>query len=62
MNLVFFKDAISHVWRVSRILNQRRGNSLLVGVGGSGKRSLARLAAYIAKISIFSIQINKNYK
>jgi len=55
MNLVFFKDAISHIWRITRLLNQRRGNCCLVGVGGSGKRSMAKLAASICKIQIFSI-------
>jgi dynein heavy chain len=62
MNIIFFSDCISHLARIARILRQQRGNAFLVGVGGSGRSSMAKLAAYMNKMSTFSIEIAKGYK
>jgi len=53
MNLVFFKDAIMHISRLCRVLRQQRGNMLLIGVGGSGRQSLTKLASHIRAYTCF---------
>ena len=61
MDLVFFSDAVTHIMSIMRILMQPRGNAMLIGVSGSGKQSLTRLAAFILEQVSFQVKLSKNF-
>jgi dynein heavy chain, axonemal len=62
MDLVLFNQAVEHVCRISRIIYNPAGNAMLIGVGGSGKQSVSRLAAYINGFEVKQLQITGSFK
>ena len=61
MQLVMFEQAVEHVCRIARVLDFPYGSMLLVGVGGSGKQSLAMLASHICGHEHHAILVTPNY-
>ena len=62
MDLVLFEQAMLHITRINRIIQHPGGNVMLIGVGGSGKQSLCRLAAFISDYEIKQLAVTSNFK
>ena len=53
-----FDDALQHLTRIHWVIRMDQNHALLVGVGGSGRQSLA---AYTAGCEVFEITLSRGY-
>ncbi|XP_026730807.1 dynein heavy chain 6, axonemal [Trichoplusia ni] len=61
MHLVLFQDAVEHIVRTARVLRAERGHCLMVGPGGSGRRSVATLAGHVNECKCMGMELKRNY-
>ncbi|XP_012151823.2 dynein heavy chain at 89D [Megachile rotundata] len=61
LHMVLFNDALEHLTRVHRALRMHRGHVLVIGIGGSGKKSVINLAAFAAGFRTFEIGLTRGY-
>lgn len=56
MDVVLFNMALEHLTRIHRVLKMNSGHIMLIGVGGSGKAIMTKLAAFTAGKSFWIAQ------
>ncbi|XP_049547176.1 dynein axonemal heavy chain 12 [Anopheles darlingi] len=61
LDVVLFQYALQHLNKVCRVISMAGGSSLLIGMGGSGRQSLTKLAAQMCGQSLFQPEITKFY-
>lgn len=58
---MFFRQAVEHLSRATRVFRQPGGHILLVGLGGTGKGSVVKLASYLQNCEFRTLRTFSNY-
>ncbi|KAM8945402.1 dynein axonemal heavy chain 14 [Pelodytes ibericus] len=58
---VFFKEAINHITRATRVFSHPGGHMMLVGLDGTGKLTSAAMACFISECELFRLSLTQNY-
>lgn len=61
LKMVFFKEAVEHVLRICRVLQQPGGHLLLIGLDGTGRRTCLELASFISGHKLFQLNLKRGY-
>ncbi|XP_074241361.1 dynein axonemal heavy chain 14 isoform X3 [Saimiri boliviensis] len=59
-SMVFFKEAIEHITRATRVLRQPGSHMLLIGIDGCGKKTCATLACYLTDNKLYRVPVSHN--
>lgn len=59
--LVLFDSVLTLATSIDRVLRQRQGHLLLIGVSGSGRTTISRFVAWMNGLSTFSISTSRKY-
>ncbi|KAM9212758.1 dynein axonemal heavy chain 14 [Dugong dugon] len=60
-SLVFFKEAIEHITRATRVIRQLGSHMLLIGIDGCGKETCTTLACYLTEYKLYQVPVSHNY-
>ena len=55
VSLVMFDEFVEQIVRINRVLQQRIGHLLLVGISGVGKLTLARFVSWLNSYTVFQL-------
>lgn len=61
MTMIIFDYVVEHLLRICRIIKSPHLHALLVGIGGSGKHSLAKLSAFMFGYHLHMIELKHQY-
>ncbi len=61
LKMVFFKEAVEHVLRICRVLQQPGGHVLLIGLDGTGRKTCLELSALICGHSMHQLNLKRGY-
>nr|XP_051677372.1 dynein axonemal heavy chain 14 isoform X4 [Oryctolagus cuniculus] len=59
--MVFFKEAIQHIVRASRVLRHSGSHMLLIGIDGCGKEACTALACYLTEHKLYRVPASPSY-
>ncbi|XP_064133022.1 dynein axonemal heavy chain 14 [Loxodonta africana] len=60
-SMVFFKEAIEHIARATRVIRQLGSHMLLIGIDGCGKETCTTLACYLTEYKLYQVPVSHNY-
>jgi dynein heavy chain len=58
---VLFEDALRTLCKINRIITAPFGHILNIGLGGSGSRTLTRLAVFMQDYVLYEIEMEKDF-
>lgn len=60
MDLILYKEAICHICRILRAITLSNGHMLIIGIGGTGRSSLCKIATFVCGYNLYELNINKS--